>query len=64
MSARSKANNKWNSKAYDRIALNLYKGEREVLKEYVESQGKTVNQFLNELIVENCQPIREMRASR
>lgn len=63
-SERTKRNNKYNVKAYDRIALNLYKGEREVLKKYADLKGMSINKYINLLIEQNCEPIREMRERR
>lgn len=62
-SKRTEINNKYNEKAYDRIALNLYKGEREILKKYAKKKGKSVNQYINDLIVADCKIIRDRRTS-
>lgn len=61
---RTEINNKYNVKAYDRVALNLYKGEREVLKKYADLKGKSINGYINLLLEQNCPPIREMRERR
>lgn len=42
--------NRYNSKAYDRIAVVVKKGEREAIKAFAEEQGKSVNQFITDLI--------------
>ena len=49
-SARTKANNKWNSKAYDRINLTVPKGQKEEIKTHAESMGESVNGFINRAI--------------
>ena len=48
--AQTRASNKYNAKAYDRIALQVRKGQRELIRSYAESQGKSLNYFINELI--------------
>lgn len=50
--ARTRANNKWNAKAYDRINLTMPKGKKELIREYAESKGQSVNSFINEAIDE------------
>lgn len=49
--AQTKASNKYNAKAYDRIALQVYKGERDKIRDYAESIGKSLNGYINDLIV-------------
>lgn len=48
--ARTKANNKWNAKAYDRINLTVPKGQKEEIKAHAESKGESVNSFINRAI--------------
>lgn len=48
--ARTKANNKWNAKAYDRINLTVPKGQKEEIKAHAESNGESVNGFINRAI--------------
>lgn len=58
--ARTVANNKYNVTAYDRIAVNVKKGQRDVIKQYVESNGETVNTLINRLLADEIadfQPI-------
>ena len=43
---------KYNEKAYDRIALTVKKGERENLKAHAEKQGESLNGFINRAIRE------------
>jgi uncharacterized protein (DUF1778 family) len=50
--ARTKANNKWNAKAYDRINLTVPKGQKEEIKAHAESTGETVNAFIKRAIME------------
>lgn len=46
----TKAKNKYNVKSYDRIALNVKKGQREAIKAYAEAQGLSINSYINKLI--------------
>lgn len=45
--------NKWNDKAYDRINLTIPKGDKDKIKAYAESKGKSVNSYINDLIKED-----------
>ncbi|MCR5599122.1 MAG: antitoxin [Ruminococcus sp.] len=42
--------NKYNAKAYDRIALQVKKGQREVIRAHAEAQGLSLNGYINKLI--------------
>lgn len=44
--------NKWNDKAYDRINLTVPKGNKDIIKEYAEKNGESVNGFINRIINE------------
>jgi predicted HicB family RNase H-like nuclease len=44
--------NRWNSKAYDRIALFVPKGERERLKQIAADNGTSLNGLINTAIAE------------
>lgn len=50
--ARTRANNKWNAKAYDRINLTVPKGGKDAIKAHAESHGESVNGFINRAISE------------
>ena len=41
---------KYNAKAYDEIKVRVRKGEKERIKALAQSQGKTVNGFIYDLI--------------
>ena len=41
---------KYNAKAYDRMELIVKKGNREKIKEFAESKGRTVNAYIKKLI--------------
>lgn len=44
---------KYNEKAYDRIALNVKKGQRDVIRAHAESKGMSLNGYINKLIEED-----------
>ncbi len=44
--ARYRANKKYNEKTYERLAIDVKKGERERLKAYADSQGMSLNNFV------------------
>ena len=50
--AQTRAKNKYNAKAYDRIALQVKKGRKEILKAHAEQQGESLNGFINRAIDE------------
>ena len=53
--ARKKANQKYNEKAYDQVKIMVKKGERDIIKAYAESIGKSLNGYINELIVSDME---------
>ena len=53
--AQQKAQNKWISKAYDRINLTVVKGRREIIKAHAEAHGESVNGFINRAIDETME---------
>lgn len=44
---------KYNEKAYDRIALTVKKGQKDVIKAHAESKGMSLNGYINHLIDED-----------
>lgn len=48
--ASTTAKNKYNAKAYDRIALQVKKGQRDVIRQHAEAQGLSLNGYINKLI--------------
>lgn len=48
--AKTKAQNKWVSKTYDRVALLVPKGKKDLIKAYAEGQGQSLNAYINDLI--------------
>lgn len=53
--ARIKASAKYNAKAYDRMNIVLYKGEKDSIRDYVFTEGYTLNGFIREAITEKLQ---------
>lgn len=41
---------RYNKKAYDRIEIVVKKGRKEKIKAFAQSQGKSVNALINELL--------------
>ena len=50
--AQQKSVNKYINKAYDRVNLVLYKGEKERIKKHTEHTGESVNAFITRAIQE------------
>ena len=50
--SQTRAKNKYNAKAYDRIALQVKKGRKDVIKAHAESKGESINGFVNRAIDE------------
>ena len=58
--ARTRANNKWNAKAYDRINLTVAKGEKDKIKEHADAYDSgSVNGFINRAIKETMERDKE-----
>ena len=48
--ARTRANNKYNAKTYDRIAVHVKKGKRDIIRAHANSKGLTANEYIKRLI--------------
>jgi hypothetical protein len=48
--AKKQANKKWTDENYERITVKLRKEVKDLLKQYVESKGETMNGLINTLI--------------
>lgn len=48
--SRTKANNKYNAKAYDRLAVQVYKGSREIIQNAAAKSGESTNAYIVEAI--------------
>lgn len=55
--ARTKANRKYNEKAYDRVALTVPKGDKAKIKAFAEKEGLSLNAFINMVIAEKMNPM-------
>lgn len=53
--AKKKANRKYNEKAYDQLKIVVKKGERDIIKAYAESIGKSLNGYIKELIISDME---------
>ncbi len=51
--AHTRASNKYNAKAYDRLAIQVYKGQREQIQAYAAEKGMSLNAYINQLIAED-----------
>lgn len=51
--AQTKASNKYNAKAYDRIALQVKKGQKEQIAVYAAEKGMSLNGYINKLIADD-----------
>lgn len=58
--AQKEATARYNKKAYDRINIIVKKGERETIKAYAASQGKSLNRFVVDCI--NAEMNREKKS--
>lgn len=48
--AKTRAQNKWIEKAYDRINVMVPKGKKDDIKAHADSMGESVNAFINRAI--------------
>ena len=48
--AQTRASNKYAAKAYDRIALQVKKGEKDKITAHAEQRGESLNGFINRAI--------------
>lgn len=46
----TRAKNKYNAANYDSLRIVVPKGKKQVIKDYAESKGKSINGFVNEAI--------------
>ena len=53
--ARIAANNRYNAKAYDRINIAVPKGNKDIIKAHAESNGESINGFVNRAIDETME---------
>lgn len=48
--AQKEATMRYNKKTYDRINIIVKKGQRQIIKDFAASQGKSLNRFVCDLI--------------
>lgn len=53
--ASTKAQNKYIAKAYDRVNLTMPKGQKDKIKAHAESNGESLNGFINRAISETLE---------
>lgn len=53
--AQTRAKNKYNAKAYDRVALQVKKGRKDIIKQHAEQHGESLNGFINRAIDETIE---------
>lgn len=53
--------NRYNEKAYDRIGLMVYKGEKDKVKQRAESLGLSVSGYINMLIGNDIEDFTAMK---
>lgn len=51
MNSQSKAKQRYNNKTYDRIEVKVRKGTKDIIKSHAESIGKSLNGYINDLIM-------------
>ncbi|MGN0637208.1 MAG: hypothetical protein ACI4J0_02455 [Huintestinicola sp.] len=51
--AQNKASQRYQKKAYDTYLLRLYKGQKDQIQAYAESNGESLNGYINRLIAED-----------
>ncbi len=51
----SKVKDKYNAKTYDELKVRVRKGDKDKIKAHAESQGESVNGFINRAIDETMQ---------
>lgn len=49
--AQKRATEKWQRENYDFIKIRLNKGEKEIVKEKAEVEGKSINQYIRDKIL-------------
>lgn len=57
--AQKEATARYNKKAYDRIDLVVKKGQRQVIKDFAASQGKSLNRFILDAVEYQMNKIKE-----
>lgn len=53
--ARKRANEKYNSNAYEQIQIRVSKGQKAIIKAHAEEHGESLNGFINRAIDETME---------
>lgn len=56
--AQKEATARYNKKAYDRIDLIVKKGQRQIIKDFAASQGKSLNRFIMDAVEKEMNSIK------
>lgn len=57
--SQKEATARYNKKTYDRINIIVKKGQREVIKEFAASQGKSLNRFVLDAVETEMNKLKE-----
>ncbi len=57
--AQKEATARYNKKTYDRINIIVKKGQRQIIKDFAASQGKSLNRFILDAVEVEMNKIRE-----
>ncbi len=57
--AQKEATARYNKKTYDRINIIVRKGQRQLIKDYAASQGKSLNRFILDAVEKEIAKIKE-----
>ena len=57
--SQKEATARYNKKAYDRINIIVKKGQREIIKNFAASQGKSLNRFVLDAVEAEMNRIKE-----
>lgn len=57
--SQTKAKNRYNAKTYDSLRIVVPKGKKDIIKDFADKQGKSINGFVNEAIEEKMERERQ-----
>ena len=57
--SQKEATARYNKKAYDRINIIVKKGQRDIIKEFAASQGKSLNRFVLDAVEAEMNRLKE-----
>lgn len=56
--AQKEATARYNKKTYDRINIIVHKGQRQIIKDFAASQGKSLNRFILDAVEKEMNAIK------